>query len=356
MSSSLANNVSKVTSLHRRTSFSGKAILFAFVTASIIVVNLLIRPNRFDDYDSYIQFTDYIYHYAEFSWIYFEPLSSLMLFTLRAMTGSTEEAVNLSHYLLGFMFTVFCYCLVQNNKISWQGYIVFIALYGLLLAFVTFRATPAYLLVAIAFFNAMEIKKRSFFYIIIASLFHISALLALPLLMILFYESKFFLMRKLFKYNYFGILIVLIFISLSNIFGSSFFLIIIDNLANLPFLGKYISYFTRIDAVTGAIINSEQDNLFHVFYAIAVSLFTMAIIISKNESCIRIRNVVLIGYLMFIFMQFSPVSAFRQSIFWMTPALLIYPWSRLHFKQYGVVPFVALCVGLAVYQFQSLYL
>jgi EpsG family len=347
---SLADNYSGAAPVRRQTSFGGKAILLTFVTAAIFVVNLFIHPNRFADYDSYIQYTDYIYNYAVLDQTYFEALSSLMLFSFRDFTGNTEQAVNISHNVLGLVFLLFNYFLIRNDKINWQGYIVFIALYGSLMAFVTFRATPAYLLVTIAFFNAIEGKKRSYLYIAISSLFHVSAIIV-----ILFCESKFDFIKKISINKYFIVFIVLLFSLIYYIYGNLLLLKIIDILSSVPFLGKYIAYSTQIDVVSGVIVNNGQDRFFHVIYAISVSLFVIAIISSNNENCIRIRNAVLIGYLMFIFMQFSPTSAFRQSIFWMTPALLVYPWSKLHFKQYGVIPFVVLCVGLAVYQFQGTY-
>lgn len=353
MNISLVKSRVAVAPFRDQNAFSGKIITLAMVSSVVVLINILVKPSRFADYDSYLQFTDFLYYFSNFSWLYFEPISSSMLFYLRVITDNTEKAVDISHYVLSAMFISLNYLILTKRQVYWQGYVVFVAFYGALLAFVTFRATPAYLLVTIALLYALEGRKLSFFYIIFAILFHISSLLAVPIFISIFFQSKFDFMKN-FNMKYLVLIIGLI--STSSLFiSNSFSLIVVDLLEQIPFFSKYLAYTSNVNLITGATIGNKEDGFFHTIYAIVISIFSSAMLLSKNKNCVRFRTAVLIGYLTFAFMQFSPVTAYRQSIFWMAPSLLIYNWQKLYIGRYGALPFLALSIALAAYQFQNIY-
>jgi len=98
-------------------------------------------------------------------------------------------------------------------------------------------------------------------------------------------------------------------------------------LSGIPFLNKYIIYTSAEPAQSGIAIDKSSSQS-HLAYAVAVSTFTFSCFFVKSEKIVAFRPYILFSYAIFQILEVSPITAYRQSLFWLIPVALVYPWDK----------------------------
>ena len=320
----------------------------AIIALTILVVRLTISPQNFADFDSYTILTDYLAFRPRSEWLTFEPFSSALMLTLRAITGSGFDAVIYAHWILSISFVSVISYLLLRKIISWQAAVISFGVFGALLAFVLVRAMPAYFLVFFAVLDASRGKTRSLILLLLAIGFHISAILAAPALVAVLLQNRFKNLSNIVE-SRFVFLFTILLVLLLLIGSLPIFLNYINTLIGIfsPVIGKYGTYFEGANALANnqsAAITSSN----HLYYVISVSAFLMVFLYSNNKACLRSRSYMIVSYVIFIILSISPVVAFRQSIFWLLPAVALFRWEDFHFSGFGTT-FIIIIAGTAFY-------
>lgn len=333
-----------------RGSFYGlvtKYPVIAAMAAMVLLFNVLIAPDRFADYQQYLLITDGLRYFYSGSWLGFEAGSNLILLTLRLVTGNTVTAVNLAHYLLGLSYIYLYYLISKEEQVGWRGVLISFALYGALLAFVTIRATPAYLLVTMAALRASRGRTSAIWLAVAATLFHVSAVLAIPPIILNIAQNRW---RALDWINRSTRALAAVVASAMLLFGllqAAFASAVNTVIGAIPFLNKYVVYTAALDPLkdTGG-GNSASIN--HLIYAIVMSLLVLVALLMPEERCRRLRGYFLLSYAIFLLLEFSPITAYRQSQFWAIPLMLVLPWHRFAPAGLRAILLVVLCLLLFV--------
>lgn len=310
--------------------------IFIFMMITVFVIRLITNPYYFADFDSYIILTDRLSVTPVADWITYEPFSSLVLFILRLLAGNSYDAVVAAYWYVSIIFLIGLFFIVRQQGIIWQGAVITLGLYGPLLAFVTVRATPAYLLICLAAIKATEGKLISLAIALLATGFHISAVLAIPPLLVALAQRRFGLVDRMFKSRRTTIAVALItFIALGFFYEQM--LEFLNNIVTLfdTFLGKYFTYI-KSDSEKD-VSKLTEDNSFHQIYLIIVTLFVAMHLFQNDAKSVQFRGYILISYMIFAFLGFSPVASFRQSFFWVMPLILFFPWQNFSFNGLGSI-------------------
>lgn len=307
---------------------------------AILYVRYYYNSDQLADYDAYAYFTDLYWSGFDRSWLTSEPFGWGTLLSLRALTGTTGEAIVFAHWLLGALTCFSILALAIRYNLQWQGVMLSIAMFGPLLSMVTIRATPTYLMCIVA---ALTIKKNPIMGItmaLLAALFHNTAFLSfLPLLLIILQDRLPWLNRK-FRNKpalvVFSTLIGLLF----AFFRQSMFSIFEQMISFLPgFAAKYIVYFSIRNNDT---LMTAEPSLFHNFFIAGVTLIFALYLIFSEENQEKYVGFAVSSFAIFIMLSANPVTSYRQSIFWIVPILLTFPWERLkpNFLAYlGIISF-----------------
>lgn len=328
-------------------------IALAGIVATLIIVDLLLAPSRFSDYDTYLFYLDGIWYFPDGTSLWVEPLSRLFLLGARAATTTSDGAVALAHYALAAIFAGGLALLAPPKRGNWQAALVAFAITGPLLALVTVRATPAYLLVALAVIQADRRPSRSALLMGLALLFHVSAALAVgPWLLLLLRRHLPVAVRAerpgplvaagiiaAIAFYYFGQLAVSVMLSAVDAF---------------PALSKYVAYSAEYGPQTK--IAQEISISHYIFLTFAVS-YTGAFLVFRTPESVRFNLYVIASFLIYItlFFALSPVAAFRQACFYLLPMTVLFPWRRV-----GVVAplaplFMLATLGFFTFQLSQVY-
>ena len=323
----------------------GRFAVFAFIFLSVIAVRFAIPSAIVADYDAYVQLADYLSFRPRNEWISFEPLSSLLLVTLRQFTGSGYKAVAIAHIMLSVAYVAFVYKAVSIRDVTWQGILLSFGLYGSALAFVLLRGTPAYLLIVFALIDAVNGRRRSALFALAAIGFHISALLAVPALLAAYLQNRSPIVARFFGGRavvFLGAGLVLAlsvasipaFLEYTNIVIRTF----------SQFIGKYATYFeTANDLEKGRLVGAASNN--HFYYTIVVSALVLFYLTCFEPKAIALRAYVVSSYVIFVVLSLSPVVAFRQSIFWVLPLVILFPWDKYAFRGFGTFFIILASLG-----------
>ena len=317
----------------------------ATMAVCVLLVNLFIAPNRFADYYQYLLITDGLVYFYSGSWLGFEAGSNLIFLSLRLLTGDTVTAVNLAHYLLGAVYIYLYFLIVREEQVGWRGVLITFALYGSLLAFVTIRATPAYLLVTIAALQATRGRVSAVWLALAATLFHVSAVLAVPPIVLSVAQNR---LRGLQWITYSTRALVGVVLGAMLLFGllrAAFASALNAVIGAIPFLSKYVVYTAALDPLNDKGGGASSVN--HLIYAIVLSVMVLLSLLMPEERCRRMRGYVLASYAVFLLLQFSPITAYRQSQYWTLPLMLVFPWHR--FAPPGVAAIALVAVSLLLF-------
>lgn len=320
----------------------------ALIALIIFGVDLFTDPARFADFDTYVYYLDSLVHFPSQDAIYFEFFSNMYLLLAHWITRSVLSGVILAHYILG---AIYIFALVRTFPPQWSTWpaLLFVfATFGPLLAFVTLRATPAYFLVAAAVRYAIERRRRTWVFMFAASLFHISALLALAPLTMVYFERNLPRVLRSDLPRKFYLIVVMIILGLAAILPQ-LPSVVADVIQSIPTIAKYSVY---VDVV------STDTQIGHYVFLVFSSFLTLVFFVTQEGKSRRMNVYILTSFVLYLTMFFSasPVAAFRQAPFWIMPMIAVLPWQRLGVRAAVVPLFVVACGGLFYFQFQQLYM
>lgn len=327
------------------------------ITASVFFIKLLIEPSRFADYFSYVDLTDDYYFFRDENWFLFEPASTSLFIVLKYFFVSTEISVNIAYYLLGIFYVLFISFLSLEFKADWRAVLLCFCVFGALMAFVTIRATPAYFFVALGFIETLRNKNKAFWYFFVAALFHMSAILALIPLIFSLSQNRFASLSWIYtagKGTLYLIGTVFFLVATLQIFFQE---VVFTVVKNVPIMSRYLVYV--FSSYEDGVINSPtmpETSIFHFIYLVICSVFVLIFITDRSDICRKSRSYIFISYVIFILLQFSPVTAFRQSIFWMFPAIFVFPWSNYTAGSLGAAPLLISAFVIFLYQISTLFI
>ena len=150
---------------------------------------------------------------------------------------------------------------------------------GPLLAFVTMRATPAYFLVAIAVRYAIDRRISAWLFLLLAALFHISALLAAVPMGLLYFERNLpsiLQSNRSRKFYLFITLTVVAFGAILPAISSS----VTSVVQSIPVISKYDGYTDSL---------STETRIGHYIFLAFVSIMTVIFLIARDELAGRLN-------------------------------------------------------------------
>lgn len=322
-----SSTFSHVNSVYDR---SVKTYLLIAMTALFVFVNLTVAQTDIADTSTYLYYIDSIYFFREPDWWRFESLSKLAMIAVRDMTGNTERTIYLLRYVLIFSFSIAMYYLFRRS--SWKALAVALALTGTLLGLVTLRATPAYILAAIAAMAAMRGQWRAIPYVLAGSLFHVSAILAAPAIVATLLLRKYDVRRVKPRYI---IGAAVLMAGLYGALGSSITQFTIDFIGSFTYLQKYTAYIPEAKAASVAVAGSSMVT-HYTLLAATVLLGLFLILVSREDQGVE-KLFIAISLFIYVvlFFLFDPVASSRYAPFFTLPALALIDiplrkgWSQL---------------------------
>jgi len=322
---------------------------------TLLIVDIKSNPSSFADYYGYVFITDDLYNHVSRNWYTFEPISSGLLYGLRVISDNSLTSTDIARYFLPLVFFLSLVVVARRYQSSWQSVLIIFALFGPMLAFVTLRATPAYFVVALAAMSASRGKYISIVLCLIGSLFHVSALLALPPLVISVFQNRFKALEWLNRRGSAIVLAIIAYGVLFFVFRDDIIAFFLKLMSVFPAaIGKYFVYFVSVDQDVSTPLPGHPASVYHVEYWAAASAFVIFFLLLNDDRCIRLRGYLLSSYIIFVFMEFSPGSAFRESLFWVIPGILAAPWNRLRVGGFRDVAIVLGSVVIFVVQFRNI--
>ncbi|MFN4357529.1 hypothetical protein [Sphingopyxis alaskensis] len=316
-------------------------VIFLFL--AIIYIRYNYDSSEIADYDAYAYFTDVYWSGFDRTWIISEPFGWGALLALRALTGSTHGAIVVAHWLLGIFTCGAILAVAFRYRLKWQGVMLSIAMFGPLLSMVTIRATPAYLLCVAA---TLVVSNRRFLgvgMVAIAALFHNTALLALGPILIIIAQQVFPKISSPFQNKILIVVLSSMIGTLFLLFRQDLFGLLQDAISSAPgFMQKYVVYFTSGGLESAINASRENVSIFHILFIVGATLIFILYIMLSEEEQKPYRVFAVASFAIFIMLSTNPVISYRQSIFWLIPILLTFPWERLRpgpLASIGVIAF-----------------
>lgn len=319
---------------------------YGIIAIVITAISTFSEPTRYADLDAYIYYLDSLVHFPPDSWMYFEVFSNIYLLMAYWLTRSVLSAIILAHYILALIFLVLLPKTFPPRRSSWTSLFFMFAMLGPLLAFVTMRATPAYFLIAIGVRQAAERKPNAWLFLLAASLFHISSLLAAVPMLLLYFEGNLPNFMRTDKSRRFYVFAILAIISVGGILPQVS--------AELTNIIRSIPVVSKYDVYTDS--DSTGRQIGHYIFLVFVGMLTFIFMLLRGESAkINIYVVSSFAIYVVLFFSSSPVAAFRQAPFWLMPMIATLPWDRLGLNRATTPIFVLVCCSLFAFQFYQIY-
>lgn len=317
-----------------------KYILVMIILFILLIFRIIYEPDKFADYDLYHNIVEDLVGSSDvgpYEW------ASYKTFQIIANTFvDSTDAIRWIYFLNFFIFSVAIVFATKFTQDSAGGLLLAVAMFAPLLAFVTLRATPAYLLVLCAVLLTGNNQKRiSSVFALIAILYHISAVI--PAIVVIFINFK-----KIKSENFLKCLSMMVYL----IAGVNFLSFFTETNLLPSMIGDVISNFKYIDKYNAYADNSQGFSVIHYLYlALSVGLFFL---MQSSRSCFKQELYVYFHIMMLIYciMMLSPVAAFRISIFYLLPMIILMPW-RLIFGRFSFVFYCGLPPLLFIYLFSG---
>lgn len=327
-----------------------RLVMFA-VVVTIAAIDTVIPPDRFADFYSYIDYLGDIVTFPDLASLLLEPFSKLELLFLYRLTGSVDLAVVIAHYLLGAVYILLLSFLVraqltQGRRVGWQAVLIIFCLVGPLLAFVTIRATPAYLLASTAVLRTGRSRSNIGLFVL-GSLVHLSALFAAAALGGAYLYTRFFGTKSR-RWP----LLILAFVGAVALvkFGQTVSDLATTATSSIPILARYAAY-------TYESSSQLEIGANHYIYMTFMVLCVAGYSLYNSEATIRLTPYIISSFVIYVALFFflSPVAAFRQTPFWLIPMMITFPWENISLKG-ASAPFILIfSVGIFIFQMQSVY-
>ena len=296
---------------------SKRAFFFGAIVFLLLGLRISIDPSAFKDYAQYLDYLSSIK--TDGLWAGGLDLASNFIFYLAGQLFSgREDALTALYLYLLVVFFLFSSYFVLIRKVDWLNFWAFFVLFGPLLAFVTIRATPAYFAFIVAFFLWRDGRVfLAMFFALLSAMFHFSALLLIPVLLasIIFYRP---LNTSLpFRRAVWGLYFLLMFVGFyMTIVGPG---PLVSGVEVGELLLRYSAYIEEVEPVSG---------VFHrIYYWGAAAAATSYLMSSRDDW--KCKGLIMFASLQFYLVAWSPVLAFRQSIFWVAPILLTLPIAKV---------------------------
>jgi hypothetical protein len=327
--------------------------IYSVTLIIIFYVRISIPVELFGDFEGYRLSVERLLSSYENGWLVSDPLGWAPLIALYYLFGNIYDAIYWSNMALSLIFFFGLIYIGEKYVVVWQGILVLICLFGSLLAFITIRATPAYLLITVAALETNNRKQvRPIVLLLLASLFHGSALLAAPGIIagILCHRSKTLLSWVDRPQKIFLVLAVLLIpVYLFQDKFKEILLNILDIFSDS--LGRFSTYLPSDRDYTTVDPNMRSNS--DLYYAIFVFTAFSAFMIFSSRHFVRIRAFILLSFIVFTAMLFQPTAAFRQSLYWLVPMILVFPWKRFEFGGAGNMVLIIGCAVVGYLGFQG---
>jgi hypothetical protein len=257
------------------------------------------------------------------------PFEWLSYKTFQVIGNFFIEPITATYYVYLFnsiIFSVLMIFVVRSANVKFGGTLISLFMFAPLLFFVTLRATPAYMLILCSVLLLEKNKKISFFCLLVAIFYHISALIPTIIIFILTIKPSW--TKKKLKYVALSIYVVSMIQIISFIF----------NLNLMPgWMVEKILLFKYIDKYAGYADTSVNFSLSHYIYLIfVISLFFLMRRYRTHYPSV-VYSYIHLMTLVYSIMMISPITAYRISIFFTFPLLLLMPWQQFFGGFKGII-------------------
>jgi hypothetical protein len=320
-------------------SLGGNRNFLFFLIVVILAIRIIVAPSYFADYASYVDLLEELKFNSDAASFILEPLSKLPLFIFGEFL-SIEHAVSLFSYINTLVFLIFFTVIVLRKNRSIIGLFLLFAIYVPLIAFISLRATPAYLCVALSFEFLWERRFRSSLMMcVVASLFHLSAVLVLVPLCICIVVGRFHTEKsnQLTCLNLRAVLVF--FVSLGLYFsGPILFGAVLQNIIPADsILSRYSAYMLAV----------EREKLTHLVYFFCVLMVVYFFL--RDTASQHGHLFVEIAVILFAVLAISPVVAYRYSLYFMIPVLLNFPILKSGAREFWIFVIALPACGLFLF-------
>jgi EpsG family len=321
------------------------------VSFTIVFIRMVTQPEAYADFNGYVQLLDEIALGKYSLRSYGEPLSWGVLIIFRNYLGESHSAIILGNWYLSVIYCIFIYIGIVRYKFRWQSILIIFSVYGPILAFVTIRATPAYFLVTFAAIEASRRNWRSLLIVAFAALFHSSALLAMPPILVSLCQARFFTVDMLFRSKTTAIIIAILVVLPFVMFRNN--MIGLTSYA-LDILGDSFSRYSVYVREGQSTVESQiGGSIFQQIYFAVSSLVFLYVMVNSRNPIRGLEGYLVASYSVFVFMSVDPPSAFRQSLFWMMPLMVAFPWENVSLRGVGTCMIFPISIILFVYGFSE---
>jgi hypothetical protein len=325
--------------------------VFFLVALIITCVRLTIAPQEFADFNGYVYLLDEIIFNKWSLWEYGDPLSWGALSIFRYFSGDSSSAIFIGNIYLSLFYLLLCFFAIRRYSICWQSVLFIFSVFGPILAFVTIRATPAYFIILFAALEASRGNIRALFLCLFGAMFHSSAILALPALIASLAQAQFPLVDKAFRSKtiavVLAVLIVLPFVFFRD-FMTEYARIALDALG-----GAFSRFSIYIKDGQNTPVDGTSGSIFQRIYFAISSVALLVFIFTGGKHVRGIQGYLVTSYAVFVFMSADPPSAFRQSLFWMMPLMVVFPWQKFSFRGLGSAALIPIAITLFWYGFSE---
>lgn len=297
---------------------------------STLYIKFNYSSSEISDYDAYAYFIDIYWRGWDKNWLVSEPLGWGSLLALRALTGSTDQAIVIAHWLLSIFTCAAILAVAIFYRLKWQGVLLSIAMFGPLLSMVTIRATPAYLLCVAATLTVSKRPLTGLGLVAFAILFHNTAILALGPIILIIFQQKLpgiasVLRNRALLAAFSATIAIIVLLFREDVFGA------LQNIFSFSpgFMQKYLVYFLTGD--TDVTFNGlqQETSIFHILFIVGATLIFITYIVLGDAEQAPYTVFIVASFAIFIALSSNPVISYRQSIFWVIPGLLTFPWTKL---------------------------
>lgn len=320
-------------------------LLSAMLLCVVSIAMMIAIPcNLYADFHSYEIIVQELRAQSLGEVLVFEPFSRLFLLLCSKLNNNPTHVATIGTYINLSIYLCAMTPISIRYATSWRNVLLLGALFSPLLAFVTLRATPAYLLVAFAYLERSARPRRAALAALLAVGFHISA--AVPLIPFALTSDNRF--GRIFSGPQTRRLDVWIVCA-----GALLYLTWGGLAAYLPGLATFLQGQGEFAKFAVYAAQQGETSLMHHVYFVMVLGVMILLLIWRDFFSTRDVRYMTLSFLGYCAMAVSPVVAFRESIYWMIPLILVLPLHR--YVRTSVVSFVfcVLCVILYAVDFHG---
>ena len=317
-----------------------KLSLFFILLAGLFVVRFLVHPVHFADYDSYYNIV------SELPGITVEsPYEWLSYSTFAFASNFFEDPASALFYLYinnAIIFSLLFFLAVVNFKIDTGGLLFAFSLFAPLLFFITLRATPAYMFILLSVLCAPQNKIRSLTYSVIALFFHISAILPLLITLLVVFFPDFLrkilpvLSRTVHVISFVHIVVFFMGVSLMPSWLADVFI-------GYEFIEKYKSY-------ADVSVTYSLNHYLHLIFSLVIFALVKR---WRSHFSDFLLSYFHLSMLVYVLMMISPITAYRMSIFFLLPLILLMPWRHI-FRNFKIAAYFLISPFLIVMSFNGI--